>query len=96
MNARHTSLASLFIIVAILFVAGQTRRLSPETQFQMQEDHIDAVDKISQQNKAMLEAVMAREAQTELDLATYRGAILGFGGLLSVLQIVGLIRKRNQ
>ena len=89
------SLASLFVIIAIMFVVGQSRPQSPQAIIQMQEDHIDSVDKISQENKRLIELLAARQSQTENDISMYRGAMLGFGGLLSVLQIVGLIKKQR-
>lgn len=95
MTARATSLCSLFVIIAIMFVAAQSRQISPQAVLQMQEDHIDSVDKISQENKRVTELLAARLAQVENDNAMQRGAVLGFGGLLSVLQIVGLIKKRR-
>lgn len=96
MTRRKTALASIFILAAILIVAAQTRpTISVETQFQRQEDHIDSIDKVAEANAQKIDTLETRLAQAEADINTYRGMIIGFGGLLAALQIVQLVRRKR-
>lgn len=96
MTPRKTALASLFVLTAIFYVAAQTRpTISVETQFQRQEDHIISVDQTTQENKAKIQALENRLAQDESSILTYRGMLLGFGGLLAFLQLLPYLPKRK-
>lgn len=96
MTRRKTALASIFILTAILYVAGQTKpTLSIETQFQRQEDHIVSVDQTTQDNKAKIEALENRLAQDEGSILTYRGMLLGFGGLLVFMQLLPFFPRKK-
>lgn len=88
----------MFVLMAIFYVAAQTRpTLSIETQFQRQEDHIVSVDQAAQDNKAKIQALEARLNQDESSILTYRGMLLGFGGLLAFLQLLPYLpRKKSE
>lgn len=96
MTRRKTALASLFVLIAIFYVAAQTRpTASVETQFQRQEDHINSVDQTAQDNRAEIRELKSRLAQDESSITTYRGMLLGFGGLLAFLQLLPYLPRKK-
>lgn len=96
MTHRKAALASVFVLMAIFYVAAQTRpSLSVETQFQRQEDHINSVDQTAQDNKSRIQSLENRVAQDESTILTYRGMLLGFGGLLAFLQLLPYLPRKK-
>lgn len=60
---------------------------------QVQANQIGNLGEEEKRNGERLDRLETRLASQDNDISRLYGAIYGFGGLLSVLQIVGLVRK---
>jgi ABC-type uncharacterized transport system permease subunit len=91
-SMRVLVLALLLMIVAL---APAQHSVIAQPAQAVQNYRIDNMaDILAQQNVSIIENAKRIES-LENDVSTMRGAVLGFGALLSVLQLVGLIKRKQ-
>lgn len=94
MTMRTISFCTLLLVWTVMYVTAQTSHPLPiSAQIAVQSEKIQNTADSLKACQAEVVLMQIRIEAMSQDLATIRGAIIGFGGLLSVLQVVGLIRK---
>jgi len=96
-------LLSMFVLGSMFFVMGQQQTVhhsqmnrDDNTAIQVQANQIGNLDDATKRNSDRLDRLELKLSSQDSDISRLYGAIYGFGGLLSVLQIVGLVRKTDK